>query len=116
MNAPHRRDRAYLAFLGHRLSGLGLALFLPLHFLVLALALESGGELDAFLSFAELPYVKAAEWGLVVLLCLHLLFGLRLLALEFHPWKSRQADRRGWILPGFVLSLIVGGVFLAGAF
>lgn len=116
MTLPHRKDKAYLAFLGHRLSGLALAVFLPLHFLVLALALENGGELDAFLTFAELPFVKVAEWGLVVLLCLHLLFGLRLLAMELHPWRSRQADRRGWILPSLLLSLIVGGAFLVGVF
>ena len=35
----HRKQPLYLAFLLHRLSGLGLALFLPFHFYVLGLAL-----------------------------------------------------------------------------
>lgn len=111
----HRRHRAYWAFLGHRLSGLALAIFLPPHFLVLGLALEDAAILDGFLRFSDLPFVKAAEWGLVVLLSIHLVFGLRLLALEFHPWKSRAADRAGWILPGVALSILVGVVFLVGA-
>ena len=48
---PHRRQPLYLAFLLHRLSGLGLALFLPFHFYVLGLALQllrSRGRDDRF--------------------------------------------------------------------
>lgn len=68
----------------HRLSGLALAVFLPAHFYVLSRALE----LDAFLAWTEQPAVKAAEWGLVTLLALHLAGGLRVLALEFLPWRD----------------------------
>jgi fumarate reductase subunit D len=34
--------------------------------------------------------VKAAEWALVVLLAAHLGAGLRVLALEFLPWRDWQ--------------------------
>jgi fumarate reductase subunit D len=34
--------------------------------------------------------VIAAEWGLVTLLAVHLAGGLRLLALEFLPWREWQ--------------------------
>lgn len=74
--------------LGHRLSGIALALFLPAHFYVLSRALE----LDAFLAWTEQPLVKFAEWGLVVLLALHLAGGLRVLALEFLPWREWQGS------------------------
>lgn len=70
--------------LAHRLSGIALALFLPAHFYVLSRALQ----LDAFLAWTEQPAVKLAEWGLVTLLALHLAGGLRVLALEFLPWRS----------------------------
>lgn len=70
--------------LAHRLSGVALALFLPAHFWVLSRALQ----LDAFLAWTEQPAVKAAEWGLVTLLALHLAGGLRVLALEFLPWRG----------------------------
>lgn len=72
--------------LAHRLSGIALALFLPAHFYVLSRALE----LDAFLAWTEQPLVKFAEWGLVTLLALHLAGGLRVLALEFLPWRDWQ--------------------------
>lgn len=68
----------------HRLSGIALALFLPAHFWVLGRALE----LDAFLAWTEQPLVKVGEWGLVLLLALHLAGGLRVLMLEFLPWRD----------------------------
>ena len=70
----------------HRLSGIALALFLPLHFW----ALGQGLQMDAFLKWTEQPLVKFAEWGLVVLLAAHLGGGLRVLALEFLPWRDWQ--------------------------
>ncbi len=89
---PHRRQPLYLAFLLHRLSGLGLALFLPLHFYVLGLALDDAARLDSFLHWSEQPLVKAAEFGLVFLLAVHFFGGLRLLALENLPWSGQQKN------------------------
>lgn len=115
MIAPPRRHSAYWAFVGHRLSGIALALFLPLHFLALGLALDGARSLDAMLAFAELPLVKAAEWGLVVLLGLHLSFGLRLLALELLPWPAAGDPRTRWIYGGAAAALAAGALFLVGA-
>lgn len=88
----HRHQPLYLAFLLHRLSGLGLAVFLPFHFYVLGLALEGNEKLDKFLHWSELPLVKLAEFGLVFLLAIHFSGGLRLLALEFLPWQNHQKN------------------------
>lgn len=70
----------------HRVSGIALTLFLPLHFWALSRALE----LDAFLAWTRDPMVKLAEWGIVVALAAHLAGGLRVLALEFLPWHDWQ--------------------------
>jgi len=86
----HRGHPLWIAWLIHRLSGLALAVFLPVHFLVLGLALTDTAALDGVLRWTESPLVKAAETGLVLLLGLHLFGGLRLLALEFLPWSPRQ--------------------------
>ena len=88
----HRKQPLYLAFLLHRISGLGLALFLPFHFYVLALSLQGNEKLDSFLHWSQLPLVKFAETGLVFLLAIHLLGGLRLLALENLPWSNAQKN------------------------
>jgi fumarate reductase subunit D len=69
---------------------LALALFLPLHFWVLAMAASDPGRLDGMLGFTERAVVKAAEVGLVFALSVHLFGGLRLLALEWLPWSAPQ--------------------------
>mgnify|MGYP002641366436 CR=1 FL=1 len=91
----HRNHPTYWAFVLHRLSGLALAIFLPAHLFVLSLAIGGGAidgaaRLDGFLHWAEHPLVKFAEFGLVVLLAAHLAGGLRILAVEFLPWRDWQ--------------------------
>jgi fumarate reductase subunit D len=83
----HASSRAALA---HRLSGLALAAFLPVHFWALGTSLGGEAALQSTLAWTQSPLVKFAEWGLVVLLALHLGLGLRVLALEFLPWHGRQ--------------------------
>ena len=108
-----RGHKSYIAFVGHRISGLVLALFLPIHFLVLGLALEGADTLNRFLVFTDLPLVKLAEWILVVLLSVHLLFGFRVLMLELTDWPNALDSRTGWIIPSVLGALIVGFIFLA---
>ena len=90
MIRPHRRQPLWIAFLVHRLSGLALALFLPVHFYVLGLALRDSARLDGYLALTENPLAKAMEFGLVLLLAVHLFGGLRLLALELLNWTENQ--------------------------
>jgi fumarate reductase subunit D len=85
-----RNHPAYWAFLTHRISGIALALFLPAHFLALGSAIRGEAALDGFLRWSEQPLVKAGEWILVMLLAAHLAGGLRILALEFLPWRDWQ--------------------------
>lgn len=107
-----RRHAGFAAFLIHRLSGVLLAVFLPLHFLALGLALDGARALDSFLVFAELPWVKVSEWGLVVLLTVHLAFGLRVLVLEFLPWRGA---RKTWIAWGAGAAAAAGLLFVVAA-
>lgn len=103
-----RSHPAYWAFLVHRLSGLALALFLPLHFWALGQALHGAAALDGFLRLADQPLFKAAEWGLVVLLSLHLMGGVRLLLIEFGPASGL---RKNWIAAAVGFSAAAGMAF-----
>jgi fumarate reductase subunit D len=85
-----RSHTGYWAFLVHRISGILLTLFLPAHFFALGSALEGAAAFDSLLAWTERPLVKFAEWGIVVLLAAHLGGGLRVLALEFLPWRDWQ--------------------------
>jgi fumarate reductase subunit D len=86
----YRGDPLWIAALVHRLSGLMLAMFLPLHFLALGLALQGEGRLDGFLRWTDRPLVKLAEALLVFLLAVHLLGGLRILMVENLSWREEQ--------------------------
>ena len=74
----------------HRLSGIALALFLPLHFWALGQALQGEARLESFLRWADQPLVKASEWAIVLLLAIHLTGGVRILMIEFLPWRDWQ--------------------------
>ncbi|MBC8337967.1 MAG: succinate dehydrogenase [Alphaproteobacteria bacterium] len=113
IKVTHRNHATWWAFALHRLSGVALALFLPVHFLVLGLAIQGEAALDGALIWTEQPLVKLAEAGLIVLLAAHLTGGVRLLALEFLPWRDWQKTLAA--LAGGV-SLAVGLLFLVNAF
>jgi fumarate reductase subunit D len=86
----HRTGTLWLAALVHRLSGLALAIFLPLHFLALGLAIGGAAPLDGFLRWTDQPLVKISEVVLIFLLTVHLLGGLRVLAIENFDWRDGQ--------------------------
>ncbi len=88
------------------------ALFLPLHFWVLSMAVTDAAQLDAFLTLTEMPLVKAAEFGLVFLLAVHLFGGLRLIALEWLPWSAPQ---KTWAAAAVAGSFLVSTTFLMQA-
>jgi fumarate reductase subunit D len=83
-----RGHAGYWAFVAHRISGIVLAAFLPVHFFVLSRAIASPAALDGFLNWTRHPGVKLAETLLVLALAVHLAGGVRLLFVEFVGWRA----------------------------
>lgn len=112
MRAKAYQRRGFVAALLHRLSGVALAIFLPVHFVALATSLQGADALESFLALTRNPFIKAAEWGLVTALALHLALGLRLLAIELFAWRERSAA----IIPAaFAAAVAIGILFLLNA-
>jgi fumarate reductase subunit D len=88
MHAAHKQP-GFAAALLHRLSGILLAVFLPFHFLALALALQGADALDSFLQITAEPLVLVSEGALAGALCLHMALGMRVLAIEFLGFRER---------------------------
>lgn len=109
---PHRNHPLWYAYWTHRISGLGLVLFLPLHLFVLSLALNHKAQLDELLVWTEQPWVKAVEFGLVFLLSVHLFGGLRLMALEWLTWKDQQ---KTYAALAVSFSFLIAGLFFMRA-
>ena len=96
-DARARAHSAYWAFVVHRISGLALALFVPVHFFVLAQVLAHPATLDQFLGWTRHPAVKLAETLLVLALAVHLAGGVRLLFVEFAGWRAEwQKSAIAW--------------------
>src|ERR1700675_3191095 len=109
----YRKNLLWLAALVHRISGLALAIFLPLHFLTLGLAIDGEARLERFLRWSDQPLVKLAEGGLVFLLTVHLLGGLRLLVIENLDWRDGQKQLATLAA---AISAIIAFIFLARVF
>jgi fumarate reductase subunit D len=111
MRASHKQP-GFAAALAHRLSGVALAIFLPLHFLALATALDGAAALDSFLAVTRTPLVKASECALVAALATHMTLGLRILAIEFLDFRERTVA----VLTGCAAAVFaVGLAFLLNA-
>jgi fumarate reductase subunit D len=106
----HRGSALWIAALVHRLSGLALAIFLPLHFLALGLAIDGEARLEGFLRWTDQPIVKFTESGLIFLLTVHLLGGLRILVIENLDWRDGQKQLA---TIAAAVSVIIAFVFLA---
>jgi succinate dehydrogenase subunit D len=106
----HRKSLLWRAALLHRLSGIGLAAFLPLHFLTLGLAIDGEARLESFLRWSDAPLVKLGEAVLVFLLAVHALGGLRLLAVENLGWHDGQRARAA---AAVIVAAALAFVFLA---
>ena len=107
-----RAHPLWLAYVLHRVSGLGLAVFLPFHFWVLAWALTSPARLDGFLHLTEAGVVKLAEFGFVFLLAVHMFGGLRLMAMEWLPWRPSQKTLAAGAM---AVSFLIACVFFLNA-
>ena len=109
----HRGNLLWIAALVHRLSGLALAIFLPLHFLALGLAIRGEAQLESFLRWSDQPLVKLAEGALVFLLTVHMLGGFRLLVIENLPWRDGQKQLAS---VAAAVSAVIALIFLARMF
>ena len=67
--------------------------------------MQGAQALDGFLRWTEQPLVKFAETGLVLLLAAHMAGGVRLLMLEFLPWRDWQKS---------LLAVAAGASLVAG--
>ena len=108
------KQPGYAAALLHRLAGIALVVFLPLHFLLLASALNGADSLDELLVITQTLPLKICEGLIVVALALHMALGLRVLALEFVVLRERTAVSVSICLAAaFAVGILCAETFLA---
>ncbi len=106
-----RGHASYLAFAVHRLSGVCLALFLPIHLYLLSLLLDNPASFDRFLDWTTAPWVKLSETLLITLAGAHLAGGVRIIAIE---WFAVPYSR-GTTIAAVAVFAIASGVIFFGS-
>ena len=104
-----RSHFGYVAFGFHRISGLCLAIFLPVHLFVLANLLDKPATVDQFLTWTQTPLVKILESILILLAAVHLSGGIRIVLYE---WFAVDGRHNLWISVTLGLSILCATVFL----
>jgi len=97
-----------LAWLFHRITGVGLVLYLILHVWGLK-ALSNREAFNALISGYHAPIFKLGEFFLLVAVTYHAVNGLRIVLIDFLGWSPKQ-KRLFWTLGAVgVFIMLVGG-------
>ena len=111
----YRGGTGQWAWIFHRISGLGVLLFLLLHILDTASVHFAPAEYNFFVRLYKSPFFGLAEIALGAALIYHALNGLKLVVLDFWPvlWeKHEQAQVIVWVLFA-VIFIPMAGIMLA---
>lgn len=108
----YRGGAGQWAWLLHRLSGLGVLLFLVIHILDTGLVLFGPETYNKVIRLYTHPLFRLGEVGLAAAVLYHALNGIRITLLDFYPeWSARQQELFYGVVVLFVL-LFVPGAYL----
>jgi len=105
-----------IAWLLHRLSGLALAAYLPVHIWVNHHIAKSPEQYDRVMSVLALPVFKALEIGLWGVILYHTLNGMRILLIDLGPGVRYQKHLFWLVVVVGIFLWVVGGYPLAVSF
>lgn len=91
----------------HRLSGLGVVLFLFLHVLDTSFAAFAPAMYEEAIAAYQTPLFTIGEFGLIAAVVYHALNGLRIIAMDFKPEWWKYQEKAAWgVLAGTVIILV----------
>ena len=95
------------AWILHRLTGIGLVVYIVLHIWGL-MALSNREAYNELIAGYHAPIFKIAEFGLWVAVVYHMMNGIRIVLIDFLGWSPHQ-KRLFWVLGAVALAMIVAG-------
>lgn len=108
----------------HRITGLGLLLFVIIHLLITTFFRIQGQDVwEATMAILRNPWFKVGEYLVVVAFSYHALNGLRLILQELgyllgkpippiYPWKDAVRKKRAWTMAVMAAVVVLSAVFL----
>lgn len=106
---PRGKSIGSYGFMVNRLAGLGLTLYLFMHFVMLSKLFIGKQAYDEFIHLAHNPFIVAGEFIVVFAVMLHGINGLRIAATSFGIGSSIQKK----LMFGAFLLAIGGSIFFA---
>ena len=104
----YRVRTGMFAWIMHRLTGVGLVVYLMIHVWGLT-SLTDPESFNALIAKYHNPIFKVAEFGLLVAVAYHAMNGLRIVLIDFLGWSPKQ-KKLFWTLGAVTLTIIaVGG-------
>ena len=115
-------------YLLHRVTGLGLLLFVIIHLCMTTIFRIQGQDVwEAIMVLLHNPWFKIGEYLVVVAFSYHALNGLRLIIQELgfalgkptppiYPWKDSLRKKRPWTIAMLTVVVILAAVFLVDFF
>ena len=102
----YKGREGHWAWILHRVSGLGVVLFLVLHVPGMAMSAFNPELHERMLDLYKTPVFALGELALAACLVYHAINGTRIALLELRPaWWSKQGEAMKW-------SLIITGIFM----
>ena len=109
----YRGGEGQWAWLLHRLTGLGVLLFLVIHILDTSLVLFGAEIYDKVVRLYTHPLFRLGEVGLAAAVLYHALNGIRITAIDFYPeLGARQRELFYGVVTLFVLLFLPAAYFM----
>lgn len=103
----YRIRTGMFAWMMHRLTGVGLVVYLIIHVWGLK-SLSDPAAFNALIAKYHAPIYKVGEFGLLAAVVYHAINGLRIVLIDFLGWSPKQ-KKLFWTLGAVALVLIVVG-------
>ena len=100
----YRIRTGMFAWLMHRLTGVGLVVYLIIHIWGLK-SLSDPETFNALIAKYHSPIFKVGEFGLLVAVAYHAMNGLRIVLIDFLGWSPKQ--KRLFVTLGVVTAIII---------
>ncbi len=100
-----------IAFWIHRITGIGLAFYLVVHFIVLSSAIAGPETFDERMALVQSPFFAVLELVLIAGILIHMLNGLRITVVDFFG-RTRLHKTLFWIALGLFVILFIGAVLM----
>jgi len=112
--APYRGHEGQWSWLAHRVTGVGIILFLFAHVIDTAVVGWGPEAYNRVIAVYENPFVRVLEYALVEAVLFHAINGLRIMLIDFFPGVAPHVRRIAIASTGLFLAATIATTWIMG--